>query len=289
MTIRRLDAKTVLLLGTGRSGTTWLASMLAGSFRHRLLFEPFQPHQVPGAEVIADRHFDPARITPEVIDFCDRALNDRIDSEWIACNSNRRLRMHRWRFWPRVRVCKSVRTNLFLEGYRALFGDQLPIVVLVRHPGVVVESFLRVDFPWACDLSVLLAPNRLEQLEDALRLPLNRLLSLADTKAGALTLRWIVENAWLLKNEPGAGVHRVLYEDLRAAPGAVSDLCRQVGIETPRDLTARYHHLTWTTHPRSPMHEDPGSQMDWRARLDPQTVDRIQTMLEIAEVRYPPA
>ncbi len=285
---RRLDRKTVLLLGTGRSGTTWLAGLLAGAFRYRLLFEPFQPDKVEGAELIADRYFDPGEIPEEAIDFCERALNDRIDNDWIACNSNRRLRMHRWRFWPRVRICKSIRSNLFLPAYRAIFGDRLPILVVMRHPGVVVESFLRVKFPWAFDLGTLLEPRQREQLEGRFGLPLAALARMADTEVGSLTLRWIVENGWMETHGRDLGIDLVLYEDLLEDPSRVVSLCRRLGIEVPPDLERRFHSFTWTTHPRSPIRKDRKSLGDWRARLDRKDVAKIEAMLDLAEVEYPP-
>ncbi|MCP3958355.1 MAG: sulfotransferase [bacterium] len=283
-----LSRKTVLVLGTGRSGTTWLAGLLSGAFRYRLLFEPFHPVKVPGAEVIADRYYEPDAIPKEARDFCVRALDDRIASDWIACCSNRRLRMHRWRFWPRARVCKSVRSNLFLPAYREIFGDGLPIVVLVRHPGAVVESFLRVRFPWGSDLSVLLEASQRELLEDRYGLPLARLARLAQSRAGAITLRWIVENAWLLANGREHGVHLELYEELVEHPDRVAALCRRLDIQPPPDLDSRSRRLAWTTHSQSPLRTDSRSADGWRDRLAAEDAAHIDAMLDLAEIAYPP-
>ncbi len=38
---------TILVAGTGRSGTTWLADIISEQFKSRLMFEPFHPVLVP--------------------------------------------------------------------------------------------------------------------------------------------------------------------------------------------------------------------------------------------------
>ena len=282
----RLSKRTVLLLGSGRSGTTWLAGLLAGAFRYRLLFEPFHPDKVAGSDAVADRFFEPDAIPARVAEHLTNALDDRLDSLWIACNSNRRFGMHRWRWWPRVRICKSIRTNLLLPTYRELFGDQLAILVLVRHPGAVAESFLRVNFPWAFDLSTLLEPKQRALLERKHELPLDRLVPLADSKAGAVTLRWIVENAWVLKSGHGSGHELAFYEDLMGDPTRIAHLFRRLNLKAPGDLERRIHRHSWTTHPRSPLKDRRAESRRWDQRLDRKDVARIEEMLDVAGIDY---
>ncbi len=183
---------------------------------------------------------------------CFAALNDEIDSDWIAQGSNRRWRMHRWKFWPRARVCKSIRTNLLIPAYREMFGPDLPIIAVVRRPEAVVESFLRVGFPWATDIDVLLG-----QTEPIRRwqLPVDQLGALAGTLVGALSIRWMIENLALLRGPSVDGVHLVRYETLRDNPAeTIRALCSRTGLQQADDLESRIHRLSHTTHPRSPLH-----------------------------------
>ena len=271
-----LDKKTVLVLGTGRSGTTWLAGLLAAPFRYRLLFEPFHPEQVDGAAAVADHYYGPQAVPDEVRRFCRSALNDEIDSDWIAQGSNRRWRMHRWRFWPRARVCKSIRTNLLIPAYREMFGPDLPIIAVVRRPEEVVESFLRVGFPWATDIDVLL-----EQTEPIQRwqLPVDQLRALAGTPVGALSIRWMIENLALLRGPSADGVHLVRYETLHKSPAeTIRAVCSLTGLQPADDLESRVPRHSHTTHPRSPLH----SAGDAAARLlDAEGNRTVRRVLEL--------
>jgi len=281
----KLDKKTVLVIGTGRSGTTWLAGLLAAPFRYRLLFEPFQPHQVPGAEIVADRYIDPVNIPASAKTFIQRALNDEIDSGWIAQNSNRRFQMHRWRFWPRARIIKIIRGNLLVPALRAMYGPSLPIVLLVRHPGAVVESFLRVNFPWAFDLGVLLKQH---QLEEKFGVPIEKITAYADDAPGKIAVRWAVENAYLLKYGEQFNIRPLYYEDLVEDPaGQIRRLCTELGLDVPKDLEASVYTPAYTTHKRSPTLEHGQAATGWRTRLSGAQINKVQSILDIAGVDYP--
>lgn len=283
MPVKTLNRPTILLLGTGRSGTTWLASLLARPFRYRLLFEPFMAHQVPGADSIADIYYQPDDIPDHVASFCFKALNDEINSKWIAQGSNRKFRMHRWRFWPKVRICKDIRSNLFIPAYRAIFGFDLPIIVLMRHPGAVVESFLRVKFPWAFDVSRLLQQGAFQEMYG---IPLKKLQAVAGSDVEKLMVRWVVENGYLLANADHLKIHIVYYEDLRVNPvNQIKRICRKVGIDVVDNLAELVSKPSYTTHPQSAIYNF--SKPHWSEMLPAGAINSIWRVLDIAEVEYP--
>jgi len=272
-------------MGSGRSGSTWLAGLLASPFRYRLLFEPFHPEHVPGADLAADRYYAPGAVPIEVSNFIDRALNDRINSEWIAQSSNRRLGMHRWRWWPKVRVVKCIRGNLIIPALRYLYGPTLPIVVLLRNPGAVVESMMRVRFPWAFDLSTLISQDEFAQ---KYTIPLKALGGCAAGPVEQVTVRWLVENLYLIKNAEGLGVRLVFYEDLVADPVAqITRLCYELDIDVFDGLEEKVSKPSYTTHPRSPAKKGHFSPGAWRAALPPADVRKIETLLASVDFTYP--
>lgn len=275
-TLSALDKKTVLVLGTGRSGTTWLAGLLAAPFRYRLLFEPFHPEHVEGAERVADHYYPAEAIPSDVRSLCQAALGDRIDSDWIAQDSNRRFGMHRWRFWPKARICKSIRTNLLIPAYRSIFGEDLSIVVVIRRPQDVVESLMRVGFSWATEIETLLDQK---PVVDRWQLPTAELRKLSRSPAAALATRWLIENIGLLRADPMPGVHTLRYERLRESPvEVVRDLCARVGLEPAQDLDERAPRRSHTTHPRSPSFSDaPGV-------LEETDLDLIRRVLELGDL-----
>jgi len=268
-----LDRKTILILGTGRSGTTWLAGLLAAPFRYRLLFEPFHPDHVPGAEMVADHYYPPGGVPENALKLIDRAFNDRIDSRWIAQSSNRRFGMQRWRFWPKVRIVKDIRSNLLIPTIHDLLGEEVPIVVLVRHPGAVVESMLRVKFPWTYDLSVLLEQKG---FAERYNLPFKMLGNLAVDMVSQMTVRWVIENLYIFRHPGLSGVHLLFYEDLIAEPvKQVSYLCQELGIEVYQNLQAKATKPSSTTHKQTIIGSTESTLKNWRTRLPVNDVAKI--------------
>lgn len=280
----KLNGTTILLLGTGRSGTTWLASLLSLPFRYRLLFEPFQPHRVAGMERIADCYYRPSNIPSQVSDRCYQAINDEIDSNWIAQSSSRRFRMHRWRFWPRVRICKDVRTNLFVPTYRTIFGHALPILAVIRRPESVVESFLRVKFPWAFDIDQLLAQA---DFQSDYGIPLDKLARYRESEVGRLMVRWVIENAYLLQNYQELGVKIIYYEDYKQDPvSKIRRLCKELNIQASNKLEDEAYKPSYTTHPRSPLRNasEPEKRQSKFSLEDQAVIDEIK---QVVNINYP--
>jgi len=252
----RLSKPTILLFGTGRSGTTWLAGLLARPFRYRLLFEPDHPDHVPGADLVADRFVEPERVPGEVAHFLFRAFDDRIPSDWISQDSNRRLGMHRWRFWPAQNIVKLIRSNLTIPAVKTLFGDSVPVLLLVRQPAAVVESFLRVNFPWASQVDRLLEQSL---LEEEFGVPLQALREHTGTLAGRVAIRWVAENQFLLAHSERFNIRVLSYDVLRADPATgIRQLCADLGIRTADDLDDVVRRPSHTTHPRSPVRDGDG-------------------------------
>lgn len=275
-----LSRPTVCLHGSARSGTTWLAQLLARPFRHRLLFEPFHPDAVPEASIVADRWVDPETIPDDVATLCFRALDDRVENRYVQMHTSHRFGMHRRRWWPKLRVVKDVRTNLLVPALRALFGPSLPIVLLVRHPGAVVESLLRKGFSFGPQVDHLLAQ---ETLADVYGLPLDDLARLATSEAKRIAVRWLIENRPLLDHASALGLHVVRFEALAADPDgqALRLLFTTLGIAAPAALGTDARRGSATADQGL---ERPGATAwtdGWRQRLDPRIASDVEHVLEV--------
>lgn len=281
----KVDKKTILVMGSGRSGSTWLAGLLASPFRYRLMFEPFHPGHVQGADLVADHYFAPSDVPEKVLDFINKAINDRIDSEWIAQHSNRRWRMHRWRFWPKVKIAKIIRGNLLIPAIRYLYGDSLPIVILFRHPGAVIDSFMRVKFPWAFDISTLLGQKEFLEMYG---ISLDFLNEIAVDPVGVIMARWLIENLYLFKHAESMGCRIVYYEDLLEDPVyQISRLCESLGIEVYKNISEKARKPSVTTHPRSHIRKGERDINSWRKSLPSESVEQIDEILKSVGFNYP--
>jgi hypothetical protein len=113
-----VPSRTALVLGSGRSGTTWLAESIARRHRSRLLFEPFHP--LLGAIGEGKRLFlDPAEHPPGFERSAGRVLSGRARGAYID-----EIRIARL---PRGRVVKDVHASNLLPWLRANY-PAVPVV-----------------------------------------------------------------------------------------------------------------------------------------------------------------
>jgi hypothetical protein len=132
--------ETLVVAGSPRSGTTWLAEVLSSLPRSAILFEPEHVLQVPDARRAGlDWHVMkmPDDDWPEGKRYFERVLRGRVVTPWTVSHLplGRALAPRRW-------IVKFVDVNLILGWLAAHFPVRPPVLVL-RHPCAVVGSQLR--------------------------------------------------------------------------------------------------------------------------------------------------
>jgi hypothetical protein len=236
----RAERSTRILAGSGRGGTTWLLDALAESNALRTVFEPLHPTAIPAAAPFAYQYV-PAHVTnPALQRFMDGACRGELKSAWSdyrvrsdrlrpsisALTSPQRLRelRRRWTMlWQHYRqyrharrsptlLVKCIRANLMLGWLCRHLNAR--VVLLLRHPGAVVESRLRLGGEdWAPE-HLLDYYRRDEHLVAALPAGCRDLLSESLSPLEQLALLWCIENELPLREAPSEGVHVVCYEHL---------------------------------------------------------------------------
>jgi len=232
------DLPTLLVSGTARSGTTWLAEILAGATRSRLLFEPLAPHAMPaGVQIPVFPCPRSDERQPDLEAYMRRVFEGRIRGRWI---DKQPVTRH-----PRGRLVKSVRAS-FMLGWLARAFPDLVIVFVTRDPWSVVRS--RIDVGWdpGPDLRALLGqPSLLELLG-----PLGHRVQAAhdrlehgdaggepDAIVEANAVLWGAANYVAHADLSGTAAIRVRYETLRADPvGGFGRLIDEVGARGPFDV-----------------------------------------------------
>jgi hypothetical protein len=232
------EESSVLIAGSGRSGTTWIGEVLATVMRAREIFEPlvvdddFDIATLKGRKLEDDRLLRDYQIyvPPELgrrsryYKPLDSILCGQVRNRW--CDGNTRSGVYR------RRLIKDIRSNLALA-YIARQWSRLRIVWVIRDPISVIGSQLRVAkaFGYTFDfkpINVLFQPRLVaDWLAD--HVPL---MQSADSKAERLAHRWCVETMVPLWQ----GAHRlsniklVRYEDLVEDTGAWDDVLNFVGL-----------------------------------------------------------
>jgi hypothetical protein len=122
-----------LVLGSGRSGTTWYAESLARYVRSRLIFEPLNPYWTPiGGEPRLLLEADD--VDRKMGAFMARVLEGRTRRSPLCQTVITRL--------PQSRVVKDIHSNNLVPWYRATFPE-VPVIFAVRHPIPACRSRLR--------------------------------------------------------------------------------------------------------------------------------------------------
>lgn len=242
--------KHIIIAGSARSGTSWLAETMAKTFRYRLLFEPDHPIQVPKAKVLADTFVPDTLETPkEMGRYFTRVLNNTIDSNWIAQNSNRAYKMHLWPLLPKKYILKLIRSNLALHSLQETF--HVPVIHIVRNPYDVIASQHRVQFPWLYNLSIFANQPELVKLV-AYKTGLD-ITAAHWSSVERLALRWGIENVVPIQWQKQSEMKRelVYFETLKDNIEAFQDLCSRFQIATPKNIAAIYNKPSSKTHPKS--------------------------------------
>ncbi|MCB2198757.1 sulfotransferase [bacterium] len=131
--------KTIILAGTGRSGTTIAADVINAAGRFRFLFEPLFAERVPlFSDLRAREYLGPERERPDLNELFDRLLEGDVSNEWTD--------RHPIPESPQGLFIKMVRANLLL-GWLHRQYPELKLILMLRHPLAVSESRLRMKWP----------------------------------------------------------------------------------------------------------------------------------------------
>jgi hypothetical protein len=210
----------ILIAGTGRSGTTWLADIIASQKPYRIMFEPFHSEKIIGfSRFHYFQYMRPTQDNKELYEYCHNVFTGNIKDSWIDRQIDH--------LNPRYRLIKDIRANLFLKWISEKF-PQLPILFIVRHPCAVVLS--RMKLGWATDTDI--APL-LEQtaLVDDFLFDKMKIIHRSRTDEEKHAVIWCISNLVPLKQFSSGGLNIFFYENL----------CLQPEVEIPKIFQAVKH------------------------------------------------
>jgi hypothetical protein len=196
---------TVLLCGSGRSGTTWLVGVANFDNHYRLMIEPFNRAQVPAVRAFRRRQYlrpsnvDPAYLGPATAIFTGALRDGYVDqlNRRVVCSS---------------RIAKDVRCTLMLGWLRARFPG-MRIVYVLRHPCAVAYS--RTKLGWDDIREDYLGQPDL--IEDHLT-PFAAAIRAAKTDFERHVFDWCVENYVAFRQLAADDAHLAFYENFCTGP-----------------------------------------------------------------------
>jgi hypothetical protein len=231
--------KHIIIVGSARSGTSWLCELMARPLRYRLLFEPEHEFQTPKGKLLCDQWISKKEDTPKGYRYLRQIFANKVDNNWIAQHSNRKWKRHLWPFVPKRFVIKFVRCNLSAPFMNEAFG--IPVLHIIRDPFEVLDSQRRVKFPWLYNLKHFQQQEKLvEFVARRYHFDLNNLEGRSDLEK--LTLRWCIENAVALESvsESQQNYKVIRYDDLRNDSKVFKEICREFQFDWVSNLEERY-------------------------------------------------
>lgn len=261
----------VIVAGSARSGTTWVAELLREDLKARILFEPLHPRFVPEASHLQDTQY----MRPDEDDDALEALMRRILSGhirgpgWVD-RDTRYLR-------PRKRIVKVVRGCLLLRWLRIRFPST-PQILVIRHPCASVASFLDRGWSGANDVASYLAQPKLLADHIGPRLPLLRSAT-HDHQLAALV--WCVNNRVALAQAGDGDMATFYYENLVAEPAeALPSLFAVLGHRPSDGVFRRLSTPSRTARPGTSFGRNRSGGPRWAKEL---TATQISDVMEIVD------
>lgn len=254
----------IIIAGTGRSGTTWLARILEKCLHYRIIFEPFYPQKV--AEFSQFKHkkyLRPSDDYPEFRSVVERILTGRVRNAWMD-QINRS-------FIPKGRIVKTIRANFFLKWIRNNFPE-VPIIYILRHPCAVVYSWEKLGWG-AVDLDSLITQELL--VKDHLG-PYLSAFKKADTTIKRNACLWCVEQLVPLKTMVYTDWLVTTYEDLcQGAENEIEKVLNYIGVEKKSGELNATEIITETVRKDSAILKKQNPLKVWQRELSKNQVDQI--------------
>ncbi|HHQ47606.1 MAG TPA: hypothetical protein ENK19_01815 [Acidobacteria bacterium] len=260
------SSQPIVVFGAGRSGTTWLAEILAGAGLE-LIFEPLNEREVPEAAELRRtvRFLDAADATARWDSLFERILGGEIRNPWTLRAGTGGERV----------LVKLIRANLFMEWMLHRF-DFLPVFI-VRNPMAVVDS-LRTE-GWDIPQSWVRWMASDERLAERYLPPLDDLLGRPLEQVEIYALYWCIQNVVPYRQGVLSRIPVVRFEELARDPEAVvARLVVPLAIEiTPEVLRACHRWSLMKGRRADAPAYDPTTA--WNSSLSPDDVCKVERIV----------
>lgn len=134
----------ILVLGSGRSGTTWIQDVVADTAQLRPIFEPLHPVAVPAARKLANRRLAMDDNAPDMRRYMDRVFSGELRSIW----TDYRVPSDRIRLRP-SELLDSGRLRIFYRSLRDLITNYQIYQSSRRRSGLVIKCIrANLMLPW---------------------------------------------------------------------------------------------------------------------------------------------
>lgn len=263
---------TVILSGTGRSGTTWVANLLNYDNEYRYMFEPFNHsmlNMIKNEEELP--YLRPTNIDPRMYGLVKKVLSGRIKSSWIN-KYNRKL-------IARKRLVKEIHMNLTLKWIKLNFPE-IPMILLLRHPFAVAYSKIRLNW-WDAGQMINTYLQQEDLVEDFLKDKVEAATNLEDDFSRFIFI-WCIENIVPLSQFSKGEIHLAFYEEFCHDPRAeIKRMFDFLGKDMDSKVLNAIGRPSGVSREDSAIFKGRDLISDWKDRL---TQKQVKSAMEILEL-----
>lgn len=137
--------KTIWLIGDGRSGTTWVSSLINHDKKCREMFEPIHPELIEESSFLElHQYVKPGLVNPRLESLVNSILSGKFQSCRVDRDNKKNLLYNGL-------IVKDIFANLFAY-WAFLKNRNVQVVLLVRHPfSVALSKAEKKDWLWETD------------------------------------------------------------------------------------------------------------------------------------------
>jgi hypothetical protein len=265
-----VSARTPVVLGTGRSGTTLLQEIIAASDATYPIFEPMSPYSDRRVAMLGELGGFVVR-RPDQDDPRLRSLLDEILRGHHLTRWSTRLRGVRGLSGARRFVMKEVKLMRAAGWITTVFPDNR-VVVIVRHPCAVVPSMLHARGRWR-----EWSPARVrDMLRDGHEELARELVGDDASPTVRLAAFWAAETSDVLGQTTPATALVISYEELLREPAkTMAKVFDHIEIEGPDDVERLTHRASAMSTPVSAVRTGSDPVTAWTGRLSGDERDDI--------------
>ncbi len=226
---------TVLLFGSPRSGTTWMADCLNAALHARFMFEPFHRRVLTPLGFPEGLLYLPPEVEyPEARQLAEKVFTGRLRNHWVDAQNRC--------FYSSNRLIKDVSINLSAKWLLNSY-PHVKTVYIIRHPFATALSQKKMG--WTVNIQHLLADKNLQR--DFLG-SLDPMICSCNTDFDRRILLWCVEQIVPLTQLAPQDVQVVFYEDLRKHPEQeLKRLCHGLGCTYSNRCRAFFQRPSFTS------------------------------------------
>jgi hypothetical protein len=260
----------ILVAGTARSGTTWLGDILSRQLHGRVMFEPFHPGKIEQYRPYSYFQYMRPNEPDEVLrSYVQRVFSGAIRHPWI----DREIDC----LFPRCRVIKEVRANLFLAWIRRTAPDT-PMLLIVRHPCAVALS--RMQLNWATDDDIAPLLDQPKLVEDFVGNRMEVIRS-ATTVAAKHAVIWSVHHLVPLQQFEPHELTVVFYENLCLRPDReIPRIFRAIGRDFDRTAFRAADRPSATSRRTSAVVTGTDRVAGWTSALSTREVEEVLAVVD---------